>query len=390
MRVGIDAFALGGRTGGIETYVRNLIQGLATVDPGGDYVLLLNKPLSEDTISAAAHMQRVVLRTHFPPVRVPFWHHGLTLVDWYPPTGATILAPLRERIDIAHVQMGAPLLLPTRTVFSLHDVTFERYPQLFSPDFVTKLRITIPLAVRRAAAVVTDSEFSKRDIVRRYCVPPEKVTVAPLAADGMFRPLHDEARLEQVRTLYSTGKSFILYVGNLEPHKNLATLIKAYVRLRQAGVIRHKLVLAGRKIWFNDELFAVARASGYMSDLVFTGHVSNEDVVALYNAADLFVFPSLFEGFGLPPLEAMACGTPVISSNTSSLPEVVGDAAVTVDPLDIEALASSIAAVLDNAELRAQMSRRGLGRARTFSWETTAGIIKRVYEGVYEQDSIQA
>ena len=213
----------------------------------------------------------------------------------------------------------------------------------------------------------------------RYRVSPEKVVVAPCAADPIFQPVHDAARLAAVRERYGTVENFILCVGNLQPRKNLKTLVDAYVRLRRAGATRHKLVLVGRHVWLYDETFAPARASGIADELIFTGYMPDEDLVALYNAAELFVYPSIFEGFGLPPLEAMACGTPVVTSNTSALPEVVGEAALTVDPLDAEALATAMAAVLGNAGLRTWLGAQGLKRAAAFSWETTARTILEVY-----------
>jgi glycosyltransferase involved in cell wall biosynthesis len=193
--------------------------------------------------------------------------------------------------------------------------------------------------------------------------------------------MHDVVRLAAVRERYGTSERFILCVGNLQPRKNLRTLIAAYVKLRRADATRHKLVLVGNKAWFYDDTFAMARASGYAEELVFTGYVPDEDLVALYNAADLFVYPSIFEGFGLPPLEAMACGTPVVTSNTSSLPEVVGEAGLMVDPLDAEALAGTMACVLGDGALRARLTVRGPERAATFAWETTARIIRDVYHG---------
>ncbi len=384
MKVAINGYYLGGNIGGLETYVRNVVRGLATVDPHGDYTLLLDKSLPLDAVPGAEHMRRVIVRPYGHPIRVPFWHHGFTTVPWHPPTPAASLALLREHIDVVHVQMAAPLLFPARIVVSLHDIVFERYPQFYPPDFVTRLRVTVPLTVRRAAAVLTVSEFSKRDIARRYGVSPDKITVAPDAADPMFQLIQDVERLAMVRGRYGTGERFILYVGNLEPHKNLKTLIAAYIRLRQADATRHKLVLVGRAFAHDNDILATAQASGYADDLVLTGYVPNEDLVALYNAADLFVFPSIFEGFGIPPLEAMACGTPVVTSNTSSLPEVVGDAALTVDPLDVEALAGAIARGVDDVDLRAELTARGLRRVRLFSWENTARTIKSVYQDVYD------
>jgi glycosyltransferase involved in cell wall biosynthesis len=291
------------------------------------------------------------------------------------------LALWRERIDLLHAEMIAPLLTPARIVVTVYDLSYEHYPEFFATGVAAAFRQFVPRTVRRAAVVLTISEFSKRDIVRFYGVPPEKVVVTLCAADPIFRPLKDEVRLTAVRARYGTGDHFILCVGDLQPRKNLKRLITAYVRLRQADATRHKLVLVGNKAWLYDDTFVMARASGYAEELVFTGYVPDEDLVALYNAADLFVYPSIFEGFGLPPLEAMACGTPIVASNTSSLPEVVGEAGLMVDPLDAEALAGAMARVLGDGALRAQLAVRGPERAATFSWETSARIIRDVYHG---------
>jgi len=374
MRVGIDAHALGSRLGGNETYIRNIIHALGEIDPGGDYALFLSPHASpgSDVIAGTERMRRVVVRPHNPLVRIP-----LT----FP------LALARERIDVVHVQYVAPPVCPARVVVSVHDIAYERYPQFFTPSEVTRMRALVPLTVRRAAAVLTLSDYSKRDIVRRYGVPPERVTVTHLAADPMFQPIHDEGRLAAVRERYGTGEQFILSVGNLQPRKNIKTLIEAYVRLRRAGATRHKLVLVGKRAWRHDDIFAAARDSGYADELVFTDYVPDADLVALYNAADLFVYPSIFEGFGLPPLEAMACGTPVVCSNTSSFPEVVGDAALTVAPLDVDGLAEAMSQALRNAALRARLSVLGPRQAALFSWERTARITLDTYRSAMEPDA---
>jgi glycosyltransferase involved in cell wall biosynthesis len=364
MRIAIDARALGGGGGGDENYTRNIIRALASVDPDNEYTLYVTPGLPQPTIPGAERMRCVELAPKNLQARILL---------------SMPLALARERIDVFHAQYLAPPLCPSPVVVTVHDISYEHYPQFFTPAAVLQLRALVPLTVRRAQAVLTVSEFSKRDIVRRYRVPPERVFVAHGEADPIFHQFHNEGRLAYLRQRYGIGGRFILCVANLQPRKNLKTLIASYIKLRRADASRHKLVLVGRKAWLHDEIFAAACASGYSDDLVFTGYVPDEDLVALYNAADLFVYPSIFEGFGAPPLEAMTCGTPVVTTKTSSIPEVVGDAAILVDPLDTEAMAQAIATVLHNPDLQARLTARGLQRAAGFSWDTAARTIASVY-----------
>ncbi len=365
MRVGINAFGLGAGGGGIETYVRNVIRALANVDPTVDYTLFLQPPLPCDPIPGIERMRRVVVRTRYGPLRVPF---------------ASARALALSHVDLIHVQNAAPLLCPTRVVVTLHDIAYERYPRFLPEDHVATLRRRVPATLRRAAAIITDSEASKREIVDFYGVPPDKVTVALLAADPIFRPLRDEARLAEVRGRYAAGDRYILFTGDpLQRRKNVKTLVEAYARLRVAGAVAHRMVLSGDRAALESDIFAAARTAGCADDLCFIGRVPQEELVAIYNAADLFVYPSLYEGFGLPPLEAMACGVPVIVSNVSSLPEVVGADALTVDPLGVDALATAMARVLNDVDLQANLSAQGLRRAATFSWDVTARILVDTY-----------
>ena len=364
MKVGINADHVA-QLSGMGTYVRGVIRGLGAVDSDGDYTLFANTMSSDTPVAGAERMRRVKV-----PVRNTIVRNGITL-PW-------LVA--RERIDVLHVQYMALPLYSARIVVTVHDLIHERHPEFYPPSLVAQYRVLVPLTVRRAAVVLTNSEYSRQDIVRRYCVPPEKVVVAPCAPDPAFHPLRDENRVAEVRARYGTGEHFILYVGRIERRKNLKTLIGAYVRLRQADATRAKLVLVGPNEYYYDDIFAAARDSGYAADLVFTGHIPQEDLVAIFNAASVFVYPSLFEGQGVPPLEAMACGTPVVASNAASIPEVVGDAALTVDPLDAEAFAAAISTVLTDGELRTRLTAKGLQRAARFSWEDTARIIVRVYQ----------
>jgi glycosyltransferase involved in cell wall biosynthesis len=347
--------------------MRNLIRALASVDPDTDYTLLLSPGTEAVHLPGTEHMRRTMVGPRNLQVRIP-----VTLP----------LAAARARLDVLHAEYLAPPIMPAPFVASIHDISWERYPQFFPPRDVLQFRAFIPLVVRRAAAILTLSEYSRQDIVRRYHVPLDKVTVAPCAVDPMFRPIRDPARLAEVRERYRTGERFILCVGNLQPRKNLKTLIDAYVRLREADALRHKLVLVGKEGRRHDDSFAAARASGYESELVFTGYVPDEDLVALYNAADVFVYPSIFEGFGLPPLEAMACGTPVITSDTSCFPEVVGDAGLMVNPLSAQAIAEAIHAVVHNRARRELMTIAGTRQAAEFSWEASARKVAEQYRNV--------
>jgi glycosyltransferase involved in cell wall biosynthesis len=364
MRIGIDARALSEPGGGEETYIRNVVRALAAVDTDNEYTLFLNPAAPPAPIAGTERMRRVEVWPRSRSVRL---------------LATFSLALRREGIDVVQVQNTVPVLCPAPPVLNVHDISYERYPQFYLPAEVTRLRALMPLMVRRAASVLTLSEFCRADIVRRYRVAPQKVVVAPCAADPLFAPLPDAARLAAVRARYATGARFILCVGNLQPRKNLQTLIAAYVRLRQADATRHRLVLVGKAAWLYDPIFAAARASGYGAELIFTGYVPQEDLVALYNAADLFVYPSLFEGFGLPPLEALACGTPVIAANTAALPEVVGEAGVLVDPREVDGLAAAMARVLGDEALRQRLRVQGPERAARFSWDATARTIVDAY-----------
>lgn len=366
VKVGIDASFLGNHAG-LGGYLRRVIRALARVDPDGDYTLFTNTSDPGGPLPDIGSMHRVTV-----PGRNAIARNGIILP----------LMLARHGVDVFHAQYLAPPLCPSKIVVTIHDLIHERYPDFYPPGIVKRFRVVVPLTVRRASAIITDSEYSKRDIVRRYRVAPEKVTVALCAADSIFQPIHDEGRLAAVRARYGTGETFLLCVGSIERRKNLRALIAAYVKLRQADTTRAKLVLVGSEGWLNDDIFTAARDSGYDGDLVFTGYIPAEDLVALYNAATVFVYPSLFEGFGMPPLEAMACGTPVVTSNASSLPEVVGEAALTVDPHDIEALAKAMAMALGNEALRSELGNRGLRRAAEFSWESTARTISHVYREV--------
>ncbi len=259
---------------------------------------------------------------------------------------------------------------------TVHDLAYLRLPDRLPTGRRRYFAALTRASVRRASRVLAVSESTKRDIVELLGVPPEQIAVTPLAADRSFRPVTGEA-LEVFLGEQGIVRPFVLSVGTLEPRKNLPTLLRAFARI--AAEMPHDLVLAGPEGWMTDEIHETRRRLDLGDRLRFTGYVDAEALPAWYSAADLFVYPSLYEGFGLPPLEAMACGTPVITSDVSSLPEVVGDAGLTVPPTDEMALAEAMRRVLGDPAIGADLRKRGLERAKRFSWEQTAALTMAAY-----------
>lgn len=239
----------------------------------------------------------------------------------------------------------------------------------------------IRLSAKRASAIIADSESTRRDILRVVPIAPQKITAVPLGVSNVFKPMRTPGAFEEIRRRYQLPARIILCVGELQARKNLPTLIRAYGRLVQQG-LTHSLVIAGRKGWMYDELFQAVQSLNLTDRVIFTGYVPEQDLPLLYNVADVFVYPSLYEGFGLPVLEAMACGIPVVTTNVSSMPEITGDAGVLVDPYDVDSMADAIRRVVVDREIHAELECKGLERARMFSWERTAKETVAVYERI--------
>jgi glycosyltransferase involved in cell wall biosynthesis len=276
-----------------------------------------------------------------------------------------------------------PKLSRARSVFTLHDTAYIHQPQYHLPRNRIYLRLMMPRFLARSDAVITVSEHTRRDAERWYRLPASRLHVIPEGVEDHFQPLQDAAALSAVRTRYHLPQRFILFVGTIEPRKNLVTLLEAYAALRSSR--RHGgvgLVIAGGKGWLYREFFERLRALGLENEVILTGYVPEADLPELINCAEVFAFPSSFEGFGLPPLEAMACGVPVICSNAASLPEVVGEAGLLLPPYDAAGWTEALGRVLDDATLRADLRVRGLARARLYTWEAAARQTLAVYEAV--------
>ncbi len=297
-----------------------------------------------------------------------------------------IFLPLKLRqldVDILHCPAHViPIFSKQKSILTIHDLAFKLFPKTFKWQNRIYLNFIVPLSIKRADKIIAVSNNTKNDIVKEYNVNPNKINVIYNGLDEKFKILKEDTVINKLKAKYELPQNFILYLGTLEPRKNLKNLIKAFDNLEESN---KKLVIAGGKGWLYKDIFSLVREKKLENDIIFTGYVDKEDIVPLYNAATLFVYPSLYEGFGLPPLEAMACGTPVITSNVSSLPEVVGDAAITVDPKNINELSEAISNVLSNEDLQNEIIQRGIERAKLFTWENAAIETVKVYEEVLEQ-----
>lgn len=372
MRIALNILASGGSLSGMARYARNLIPSLAKVDERNEYVLYVSRDEALRYSGLGANFQ-LAPTVASRPLRIMWEQTGLP-------------ADLKQRrIDVFHgLSFVTPLVKTCRQVVTVHDMTFFLFPQYHG--FIKRhyFRSLIPRCVRRADQVIADSESTKADIVRILGAEAEKIKVAYLGTDERFRPGKDAATSSRLRANYGLSRKVILFVGLIEPRKNLETLIRAYAML--AGAARDScLVLAGPLGWGYQAVFQAVSECGVKDRVIFPGFVPEEELPGLYNLADVFVYPSLYEGFGLPVLEAMACGVPVITSNVSSMPEIAGGAALLVEPSDARGLACAIGRVLADQELRQRMSREGIERSSPFTWERTARETLAAYEAAAGQ-----
>lgn len=272
-----------------------------------------------------------------------------------------------------------PPLKRARGIVTVHDLSFLRVPECAPPALRDYLARVTPRSISRARHVLADSSNTRDDLVELLDVSPDKITVVPGGVEERFRPLDDPDRLEAVRARYGLPQDFILSVGTLEPRKNYPNLISAYAALMRRTHLPHRLVIVGREGWMYEPIYERVTQEQVADVVQFAGFVADDDLPALYNLAELVVYPSLYEGFGLPPLEAMACGIPVVCSNASSLPETVGGAAITVEPTDIEALSAAMELALLDSSYRALAIQLGLAQADRYQWAQAAEKLIAAY-----------
>ena len=370
-RIAIDYTAAVRQGGGIGRYTRGLVHALAAMPPQDEYVLLVAGSGNDPELNAPAfHIRNLPLDERYTNI---IWHRaGLPFpkVEWF--TGS---------IDIFHSpNFVLPPVARASTVLTIHDLSFMRMPQCAEPSLREYLSRVVPKAVARADRVLADSQNTKSDVIELLDVSPDKVDVVPAGVEARFRPTDERNALEAVRRTYHLGKGpFILSLGTLEPRKNFTGLMEAYALLKREEKLPHRLVIAGGTGWLCEGIFETVRQLQLEDNVTFAGFIADEDLPALYNLADLFAFPTLYEGFGLPVLEAMACGTPVATADNSCMPELVGDAALLIDANDTEGLASAMWRVLSDRELRDSLIGRGLARARRFTWSQAARKLLDAY-----------
>ena len=360
------------RGAGISGYEQHLIRALGTLNKE----MTLTAIVGDRRWSAPAgvNMYRPSWNTERPPARI-VWEQV-----------AQPLALRRLHADVYHgLAFVGPLWGPNiPQVITVHDLSFVRYPETLPVWKARYLRWFTRWSVQRAHKVIAVSESTRQDLLRWLALPATKVVTVPNGVSDRFHPLAD-ADVQAWRERRGLPDAFFLFVGTLQPRKNLETLVRAYARWRSRTTgPAWPLLIGGARGWYYERLFALVQELGLGNEVQFLGYVPGEDLPYLYNAATVFVYPSLFEGFGLPVLEAMACGTPVIVADTSSLPEVVGDAGVRVPPLDVEAWADALAEMYEDAQRRREFGERARRRASAFSWERTAALTLNVYRDVWE------
>lgn len=376
MKIGIDYTPALKQGGGIGRYTRGLVSALQKLDADNEYLLLLTRDAPDEATGWGA--------SNFRSKRLPFsertftglWHRlGVPLpVEW-----------LSGPLDIFHSpNFVLPPVQNARALLTVHDLSYMRYPRGAEPSLRRWLERVVPPSIARADRVLADSISTKNDLVELLGVPESKISVVGAGVEERFAPVTDERRLEEVRRRYRLPPCFILGLGTLEPRKNFDGLCRAYriARERSSAARECDLVIAGGKGWLYNGIFEEVERGGVSSHIHFPGFVADDDLPALYTLARLFAYPSHYEGFGIPVLEAMGCGTPVICADNSSIPEVAGDAALMVDSGDDEGLARAIERLLEDDEPGAKLAAKGFEQVKGFGWEAAARKLLGVYSAL--------
>lgn len=360
-RVLFDAHMLGEQEGGNETYAAGLVSGFSNLETSPSFQFTtLYGPHYHPNSNGNNQISFVRLNPES---------------SWKRVFGTIPQLCRKLKADIVHVTYNASPFLTCPSIVSVHDVIYRLYPQYFSPRVRLLLSTLLPLSMIKAKKIITISQTSKKDIETFYPFTRGKVVVVPIAAGPIVEAVPD------YQGSYSLiAEEFILSVGTLQPRKNILRLIDAYLEAREQGLVSAKLLIVGRAAWQHSQMVQKAIQSAYGQDIIFAGYLSNELLSALYRRCKLFVYPSLYEGFGLPVLEAMVCNAPVVTSNCSSMPEVAGDSAMLIDPESVSSIRDALVQILNDEQLRQDLCNRGMANARRFSWEKTAAMTLDTYK----------
>jgi glycosyltransferase involved in cell wall biosynthesis len=380
MRIAIDYTAAIRQGAGIGNYVRSLVDAMLAQDSTNQYTLLTSgHPTREHAFPKASNVRG---RSIFIPDR----YLNVLWYRWRLPVHATIFTGL---VDIYH---GPDFVLPpingkVRKIVTVHDLAFLEHPEYAVPQLAAYLKKVVPEAVAAADVIAAVSHATRQTLIEYFHTPPEKITIIPNGIRSYFRRITDPILLSATRHKFGLKHPLVLGVGTLEPRKNHLGLIKAFHKAQSAAEKKQRpamLALAGGPGWLYDETQRLIAKLKLENKVRFLGRVSELELITLYSMADVFVFPSFYEGFGVPPIEAMACGAPVITSNTSSLPEVAGDAALLIDPHNTGEIARAMLRVLENEQLRDELRQKGYARAQHFTWPKSASKMLSVYQQLYD------
>ncbi len=392
MRIGIDYTSAVRQRAGIGRYTREMVSALLALESPHHYTLFAaTGGLSRESLqSAIRNLQSAIRNSPFSILHSPFSIRTLPLSDdWLARLWHRLRLPIPVELFTGPLDIFyspdfvlPPVLRATRTMLTVHDLSFMRHPEAFVSPLRRYLGRVVPRSIERSDRVLADSAHTRSDLITLFGVPPEKVEVLYSGVDSRFSPQPETGERDHLRERYGIGaRPYVLSVGTLQPRKNFVRLIRAFARLNDRlnqSAFDLQLVIAGGKGWLYEKIFAEAERH---DSVRLIGFVDDADLPALYRNAALLAFPSLYEGFGLPVLEAMACGTPVVCSSKSSLPEVAGEAGLLVDPLDVDALSEAMARVLEDKTLREEMVARGYAQAAQFTWERAAHQLLRMMNG---------
>src|SRR2546423_15507866 len=368
MLVGLDGIPLSEPLAGVGHYTAELARALALDNPQDEFEIVSPRPFIETISGIDVPENLSLVRAKVNAFSRHWWTVGLPRY-----------AKLRKFSIFHGINYEVPLRKICPSVLTIHDLSLQLHPDTHERRRVWRARRRLPLMVRAATAIITPTESVRREVLEHLGVSHEKVFAVPEAAREVFRRVGAEESKGVLERL-GVEEEFLLFVGTIEPRKNLVTLVRAVAEIMRSTDLRPQLVIAGGKGWVTDKLFEMIESSGIKERLLFTGYLGDEDLRALYSAASVFVYPSLYEGFGLPPLEAMACGAPVIASSIASISEVTEDAALLVAPDGVGSLARSIVTLLKDERARAALTNAGLRRAAEFSWGRTARLTREVYK----------